>query len=176
MKPVLTLLFFILLCKTGFTQTNDKLNTKIAELKVAGIDTTVVYYKYCVGTRPRLQDPLMPCEVEKIRYLMWQQYGKSWVQRFDECKNHEPQPMKTKLMAFTKVHFETIVTDSIPPPLFKKNGKNGKFEIAFKSSHYCDHVFYSKQMAMSMYKISMSLLSIKNVRQITIATSTTNTT
>lgn len=132
------------MCKIGLTQTNDKLNARIAELKEAGIDTTVVYYKYCVGTKPRIQDPLTPCEVEKIRYLMWQQHGKSWLQRFDECKNHQQQPMKTKLMDFTKFNFKTIITDSIPEPEFEKNGINNEFEIAVKSSHYCDHVFLLK--------------------------------
>ncbi|MCC8409962.1 hypothetical protein LJ707_13570 [Mucilaginibacter sp. UR6-1] len=140
MKPALTLLL-LLLFKTGLTQSNEKLKARIAELKTAGVDTTIVYYMYCADTRPRLQAPLMPCEVEKIRYLMWQQDGKSRIQRFDECKNYQPQLMNTKLVTFIKANFEKIIADSIPPPLFKNDGKNGEFEIAVKSAHYCDNVF-----------------------------------
>lgn len=92
-KTFITILFILILSSEVKSQTNiisstnKKINSKIQELKNNKVDTIICYYIDCVGSDLRLASDT--CVAYNIKYLLWSNRGKHYIQRFDECKEYQ---------------------------------------------------------------------------------------
>ncbi len=93
--------------------TNQKVNDKIRELKKDKIDTILCYYSHCDGRmfRPMFKDS---CIAYDIKYLVWCNRGRIFMERFDECRSYQVQlfyqnPFYTALSRYNKLKTEKIL-------------------------------------------------------------------
>jgi hypothetical protein len=119
MRTLLILIFALLLSARCMAQldslsvTNQKINEKIQVLKNDKIYTILCYYIYCSGRMPRLmlKDS---CIAYDIKYLVWCDRGRFFMERFDECKSYQVQlfyqnPFYKPLNSYSKLRTEKIL-------------------------------------------------------------------
>jgi hypothetical protein len=140
MKYFLVLMFALLLTGKIYGQnarsvTDAKVATKIAEFKNKGISKYISYYMECFGgARPYYPDS---CVAYNKKYLVWKENGKSYRQRFDECRDYDRELISDKMYNIVDVNYDQLKKDSIKYPQHY-DSINGKKELLTSTvDHSC---------------------------------------
>ena len=142
MKILLSLFSLFL---TGFSNAqvvDDKVQVEISILRLAHIDTFLIYSLSCNGGFI----PFDTCAYEPTQYLFWTQNRKTYLKRFDFCINYKQIQIDTlNPLDFFFKNQSQIVKELIKPPTYYviKRTKNGVDTIsnAIQVSHSCYNKF-----------------------------------
>jgi hypothetical protein len=120
--------------------TDQKITAKIKELKTRKIDTILNYCVYCNGRPPRfvVNDS---CYAYDIKYLFWIDHGKCFMQRFDECKNHQEKQTKTSLRNLIHNRYKGLFEAQIKKPKYIKLIEGKKMSYTIVYDHSCYSIF-----------------------------------
>jgi hypothetical protein len=144
MKSVYLVLVSILLSSACIAQisVDSVMNRKRMELRKTGVDTTVSYYTYCVGSVQVYYEPTdSTCKANNTRYLLWSKGAQSFIQRFDECKQHSAVPISSSLMVMIKGNYPKLIKEKILPPKYTYMEKGKRVAVTTSRDHSCHTVF-----------------------------------
>jgi hypothetical protein len=108
---------------SAFSQTDKQVLNKIKDLHQNKIDTIICYYVNCIGSI-HFHTP-NNCKPYDVKYLIWRDKGLSFMQRFDECNNHEPIEINNQFLNVIQHNYFIIQKEQIKYPeyIFIANGK-----------------------------------------------------
>jgi hypothetical protein len=148
MKTFIAILFILILSSEGKTQTHTisskdpRIDSKIQELRKNNVDTIICYGVDCIGSlKPRRPDT---CLAYDIKYLLWSDNGKHYMQRFDECKNYDMSDLSKNVFDLLKNGYSRVKSDELKYPEYTINEK-GKLKtytsIVDHSCHFMLEIY-----------------------------------
>jgi hypothetical protein len=120
--------------------TNQKINSKIKELRAKKIDTILCYYIDCNGKPPRLM-LTDTCLADDIKYLVWCDKGRFFMERFDECKIYDAVPFYQNPFYQLLNYYDKLQTEKILPRAYTERKGNKSIVISEVTDHTCFAMF-----------------------------------
>jgi hypothetical protein len=156
--------FIITLATAAYSQgiVEDKVIKKIAELKIAGVDTIMVWQSFFPIVT---NSDTSACYVyNNSRYLFWVHQRHNFIGYIDEC--YEYSIVKNKLDAVANLltqHLSDITHQDIKPPAIKaiENGKEILNEVTTSDDAWFKYTFYIKGSSF-VKSFSLSNLTTKD--------------
>jgi hypothetical protein len=124
----------------NISTTDEKVFQKIHELKAKKIDTIVCYYTFCSGTQPRV-GANDSCFANDIKYLLWYENNKCFIQRFDECYEHKPANVKSTFLDLVRHRYNAIQDEEIKYPQYNGTIKEKTISSTLLQDHNCNTIF-----------------------------------
>jgi len=146
MRTLFALIFALLLSLRCLAQldnsaiTNQKIDDKIQALKKDKIDTILCYYIYCNGRPPRLmlKDS---CIAYDIKYLVWCDRSRIFMERFDECKFYQVQLFYQNPFYLPLSRYKRLSTEKILPREYRALVGNKMQLFGEAIDHTCSGMF-----------------------------------
>jgi hypothetical protein len=141
-RLIISLLFFAITSPAIGQVVEQKIQEQIASLKSLKIDTFIIYSFTCNGGLI----PLDTCAYEDDQYLVWQQNTKTFLRRFNYCKDFKTiQIDTTNPLTFYFKNKRVIDKEKIKPPTYIEVRKTTKgldtIANSVTVSHSCFHQF-----------------------------------
>jgi hypothetical protein len=76
-----------------------------------------------------------------IKYLLWSNHGKHYIQRFDECKEYQSATISSLFFSLLKSHYYEIQKDKIKYPEYRKRVNNKMGTYYSYIDHSCHNIF-----------------------------------
>lgn len=125
----------------AWSKTDKEVKNKIQELRGNKIDTIVCYYVNCIGAEVHVLSSDTSCTAYDIKYLLWAEQGKYFMQRFDECSDHLSIPIEPSFFHFLKKNFIKIKKLKIHYPEYDVIEKHKKKTYFTFVDHSCHTIF-----------------------------------
>ncbi|WP_121808534.1 hypothetical protein [Mucilaginibacter kameinonensis] len=120
--------------------TDDKVKAKLDTFKNENVSRYIVYNVSCSGVHPRLVVDGQ-CTVYDIKYVVWLENGKSYLQRFDECNEYKAKLIDQEFFNTVSKGIAEIKIARILSPQIKvmNNGKLVLMNVI--RDHTCVSIF-----------------------------------
>ncbi|GAA4337746.1 hypothetical protein GCM10023149_47360 [Mucilaginibacter gynuensis] len=117
MKTCYLIIIYVFLAIGAKAQsiTTLHVNKQIGKLRTTGVDTFVTYMDLFYG---RLMLPAKDCQPSNIQYLIWKNKDRSYIQRFDDCKEYQPRPISNSFLNFVTDNYERLKKEGLLGPEF----------------------------------------------------------
>ncbi|HWZ02754.1 MAG TPA: hypothetical protein VNX40_04030 [Mucilaginibacter sp.] len=121
-------------------ETDKEIIDKIQVLHDKKIDTLVYYHVECTGY---MTGPVSPdsCFAYDVKYLLWIDNQKYFIQRFDECFKYEPSNITSSFFDVVRHNFFRIKNNEIRNPQFTEVIKGKKVDLESFVDHSCINIF-----------------------------------
>jgi hypothetical protein len=123
-----------------FSTIEPIVNTKVEALTAEDADIVICYYEPCYGYF--LKKNPGGSTAFAIKYVMWQNGRKCFIQRFDNCRIYAPTAMDSALITFIQNNYLKIKTAKLKNLAYKiiGNVKDSIQEI-YGVDHSCHYIF-----------------------------------
>lgn len=120
---------------------DEKVQDEVNSLRQAHVDTFLIYSLSCNGGLI----PLDTCAYEQTQYLFWTKTLKTYLKRFDYCKEYKPIQLDTlNPLNFYFTNQSTIAKEIIKKPTYYKVKKTKKGVDTILNTITVDHSCYHK--------------------------------
>jgi hypothetical protein len=104
---------------------------------LAGVDTTVCYYRFLIGRDVVYVDEInAPCKPSDLRYLFWSKGKQSFVQQFDDCQTYLPVKTSSAFMNQLKTGFNRLSQEKVLNPQYIYSHKDTIYKFtSYPPSH-----------------------------------------
>lgn len=121
------------------TVTGKKIVDKIHQLQAQKIDTIVCYYVECIGgIYPYYPDS---CVAHEKNYLIWMEKDKCFIQRFDECEDHEAKLISPQFLTRIRKNFSKVKNQKLKMPQYTEMVKGKPVTYDVTIDHSCISFF-----------------------------------
>ena len=119
-----------------------RIQKQIDSLQVSNVDTFLIYSYTCNGCGLPA-DPFDTCSYEETQYLFWMQNTKTFLKRFDYCKNYKTVELDTiNPMTFYLKHKQIVDKEEIKEPTYYEIRKTKKGIDTLINTLVVDHSYY----------------------------------
>lgn len=141
MKILLSLVAFFLTVSMKAQVVEKKVQNAVNSLRQAHVDTFLIYSLSCNGGLI----PLDTCEYEQTQYLFWTKDLKTYLKRFDYCKDYKPIQLDTlNPLNFYFTNKLLIAKEVIKQPTYYEVKKTKKGVDTILNTITVDHSCYHK--------------------------------
>jgi|GEM_PF-6489019 len=120
--------------------TDDKVKAKLDAFKSENVSRYIVYNVECSGVHPRLVVDGQ-CTVYDIKYVVWLENERSYLQRFDECNEYKAKLIDQEFFSTVSNGIAEIKTARILSPRIKVMDKGKPALIDLIRDHTCVSIF-----------------------------------
>jgi hypothetical protein len=122
------------------SRTDKRIMDKIQDLHNKKADTTIYYHVECIGGMAHF--PLRNlCIAYDVKYLLWIDSNKYFIQKFDECFEYKPANISSSFFDLIRHNFYKIKNGEIKNPRFTATIYGKAVETSSFIDHTCRNIF-----------------------------------
>ena len=141
-RLLLTIFVFAIAIISKGQVIENRVTKQIDSLRLLKVDTFLIYSFTCnTGGLP--SDPFDTCSYEETQYLFWMQNSKTFLKRFDYCKNYEAVELDTtNPIMFYLINRRAIDNEEIKAATYYEIRRTKKGIDTLIGTSMVDHSYY----------------------------------